>query len=91
MKKGSKCEKETNHWDVISLPRSVNLWKEDEDKPRKICKWIPNKKISNNEPLERRTEFERKKKMLSKRRPPDNLWRENLYEIKEIWESREMS
>ena len=43
---------------------------------------IANKKISNNEPLERRTEFERKKKMLSKRRPPDNLWRENLYEIK---------
>ena len=42
----------------------------------------PNKKISNNEPLERRTEFERKKKMLSKRRPPDNLWRENLYERK---------
>ena len=35
---------------------------------------IANKKISNNEPLERRTEFERKKKMLSKRRPPDNLW-----------------
>ena len=80
MKKGSKWRwigtisitwQETNHWDVISLPRSVNLWKEDEDKPRKICKWIPNKKISNNEPLERRTEFERKKKMLSKRRPPD--------------------
>ena len=37
---------------------------------------IANKKISNNEPLERRTEFERKKKMLSKRRPPDNLWRD---------------
>ena len=45
--------------------------------PKKMkMKVKPNKKISNNEPLERRTEFERKKKMLSKRRPPDNLWRD---------------
>ena len=48
MKKGSKWRwigtisitwQETNHWDVISLPRSVNLWKEDEDKPRKNARW----------------------------------------------------
>ena len=39
---------------------------------------IANKKISNNEPLERRTEFERKKKMLSKRRP-NNGTRDRLF------------